>query len=76
MNEKTVIFIGDKKCGKSSLISKYLEEPIKDDKKETLALEYSYGIKYKEEKKQKVNIYELGNYLNLNYWIRRWKDTF
>lgn len=49
--DKTVIFIGEKRSGKSSLIAKFIDEPVKDDMKETLALEYSYGIKYTEDKK-------------------------
>ena len=61
--EKTVVFVGEKQSGKSSLIAKFLEEPVKDDMKETTALDYRYGTRYKEDKKQKVNIYELGNYI-------------
>jgi GTPase SAR1 family protein len=58
--EKTVVFVGEKQSGKSSLIAKFLDEPVKDDMKETTALDYRYGTRIKEEKKQKVNIYELG----------------
>ena len=47
--------------GKSSLIAKFLDEPVKEEMKETTALDYRYGTRIKEEKKQKVNIYELGN---------------
>ena len=43
------------------MIAKYLDEPVKDDMKETTALDFRFGTRYKEEKKQKVNIYELGN---------------
>ena len=57
---KTLIFVGEKKSGKSSLIAKYLDEPVKDDMKETTALEFRSGVRVREEKKHKVNIYELG----------------
>jgi GTPase SAR1 family protein len=59
-SERTVIFLGEKSSGKSSLIAKFLDEPVKDDMKETTALDYRYGIRTKDEKKQKFNIYELG----------------
>ena len=62
MAEKTVLFVGEKRSGKTSLIAKFLDEPVKDDMKETTALDYRYGTRIKEEKKQKVNIYELGKY--------------
>ena len=58
--EKTVVFVGEKSSGKSSLIAKFLDEPVKDDMKETTALDFRYGTRIKDEKKQKVNIYELG----------------
>ena len=58
--EKTLVFVGDKQCGKSSLLAKFLDEPVKDDMKETTALDFRYGTRIKDEKKQKVNIYELG----------------
>lgn len=58
--EKTVVFVGEKACGKSSLIAKFLDEPVKDDMRETTALDFRYGTRIKDEKKQKVNIYELG----------------
>lgn len=60
MNEKTFVFVGDKQSGKSSLIAKLLDEPAKDDMKETTALDFRFGTKVREEKKQKINIYELG----------------
>ena len=56
------MFVGEKHAGKSSLIAKFLDEPVKDDMKETTALDFRYGTRYKDEKKQKVNIYELGKY--------------
>lgn len=37
-----------------------MDEPIKDDMKETTALEYKYCTKVEDEKKKKANIYELG----------------
>jgi hypothetical protein len=52
--------VGDKLSGKTSLIAKLLDEPVKDDMKETTALDFRYGTRLKEEKKQKMNIYELG----------------
>ena len=61
--EKNLVFVGEKRSGKSSLISKFLDEPVKDDMKETTALDFRYGTRIKDEKKQKVNIYELGKYL-------------
>ena len=60
VSEKTFVFIGDKMSGKSSLIAKLLDEPLKDDMKETTALDFRYGTRVKEEKKQRLNIYELG----------------
>lgn len=52
--------MGDKQSGKSSLIARLLDEPIKDDQKETTALDFRFGTRVREEKKQKLNIYELG----------------
>ena len=46
--------------GKTSLIAKLLDEPVKEDMKETTALDFRYDTKIKEQKKQKINIYELG----------------
>jgi hypothetical protein len=60
-SDKTFVFVGDKMSGKTSLIAKLLDEPVKDDMKETTALDFRYGTRVKEEKKQKINIYELGN---------------
>lgn len=67
--EKTVVFVGEKSSGKSSLIAKFLDDPVKDDMKETTALDFRYGIRTKDEKKQKVNIYELGKKLSLSSLI-------
>jgi GTPase SAR1 family protein len=60
-SDKTFVFVGDKMSGKTSLIAKLLDEPVKEDMKETTALDFRYGTRVKEEKKQKINIYELGN---------------
>ena len=54
------MFVGDKQSGKSSLVAKLLDEQVKDDMKETTALDFRFGTRIKEEKKQKINIYELG----------------
>jgi GTPase SAR1 family protein len=51
VSEKTFVFIGDKMSGKSSLIAKLLDEPLKEDMKETTALDFRYGTRVKEEKK-------------------------
>lgn len=52
--------MGDKQSGKTSLIARLLDEPIKEDQKETTALDFRFGTRVREEKKQKLNIYELG----------------
>ena len=58
---KTFIFVGEKKSGKSSMITKFLEQQVKEEMPETTAMNYSSGIKInKDEKKVKVNVYELG----------------
>jgi GTPase SAR1 family protein len=54
------VFVGDKQSGKSSLIARLLDEPVKDDLKETTALDFRFGTRVREEKNQKLNIYELG----------------
>lgn len=54
--------MGDKQSGKTSLIGRLLDEPIKDEVKETTALEFRFLTRVREEKKQKINIYELGEY--------------
>lgn len=53
------------------MIAKFLDEPVKEDMKETTALDYRYGTRIKDEKKQKVNIYELGTTILLptNYKV-------
>lgn len=57
---KTVVFVGEKRSGKSSLAAKFLETPLKDDMEVTTALDFQYGTKVREDKKVKVNVYELG----------------
>jgi hypothetical protein len=41
-------------------VSRLLDEPLKDDVKETTALDFRFGTRTREEKKQKLNVYELG----------------
>jgi len=54
------VFVGEKGIGKSSLIAKFLDESFGDEMPPTTALDFKHGIKSREEKKVKVNIYELG----------------
>ena len=42
---KTVVFVGEKRSGKSSLAAKFLETPLKDDMEVTTALDFQYGTK-------------------------------
>lgn len=58
--DRTFVFVGDKQSGKTSLVSKLLDEPVKEDVKETTALDFRFGTRVREEKKQKISIYELG----------------
>ena len=60
--------MGEKQCGKSSLIAKFLDQQVKEDMPETTALEYKSGLKLSGDKRCKTNIYELGggrNFANL-----------
>ena len=57
---KTLVFVGEKKSGKSSLIAKFLDQPVKDEMPETAALQFKYGEKVREDRKVKVNVYEQG----------------
>lgn len=59
-NSKTLIFVGEKRCGKSSLIQKFFDENPKEDMPVTTALDYQYTTKQKEDKKVTVNVYEIG----------------
>ena len=38
--DRTFVFVGDKQSGKSSLVAKLLDEQVKEDVKETTALDY------------------------------------
>ena len=59
--EKTLLFIGEKRSGKTSLILRYLEMGGQRHTKTTTALDYSFGIKKRnDDDHQKVNVYELG----------------
>jgi GTPase SAR1 family protein len=49
--DRTFVFVGDKQGGKTSLVSKLLDEPVKEDVKETTALDYRFGTRVREEKK-------------------------
>ena len=44
-NSKTLIFVGEKRCGKSSLIQKFFDENPKEDMPVTTALDYQYTTK-------------------------------
>jgi len=57
---KAVVFVGEKGTGKSSLAAKLLGEAVKEEMTETTALEFKYGIKQREDKTVKLNIYEIG----------------
>jgi len=52
--------LGDKKSGKSSLVAKLLNEPVKEEMSETTALDFRFGTKQREDKTVQINIYELG----------------
>jgi GTPase SAR1 family protein len=43
--EKTFLFVGEKGSGKSSLIAKFLGDPVKEDMPETIALDFKFGKK-------------------------------
>jgi dynein light intermediate chain 2 len=55
-----LIFIGEKQSGKSSLIIRYLDEPLREKMPKTTALDFRSGLKKRGQDEQKVNIYELG----------------
>ena len=60
---KTLIFVGEKQSGKSSLINKFLgTEEVKDDMVETTALEFKSGVQNHSSSDRSVNanVYELG----------------
>jgi len=56
--KKIFVFVGDKKAGKSSLISKLLNRHA--DEKETIALDFKSGEQTKDEVTVKMNTYEIG----------------
>jgi len=60
--QRTFIFCGDKKVGKSSLINKLLGIQVnsQDQIKEKVALQYKFGNSTFEDYKTKVITYELG----------------
>lgn len=60
INHKNLVVVGEKKSGKTSLISSFIGEPAKDDVKSTAALEFKFGRKEVNNKKEICNIYELG----------------
>ena len=58
---KTIIFVGEKQSGKTSLINKFLDQnQMKEELPETTALEFRSGLKLHNDKRVKTNIYELG----------------
>lgn len=52
--------MGEKGSGKTNLIAKYLDESTSEETKATVALDFKHGTKQRDEKKVKVNVYELG----------------
>jgi GTPase SAR1 family protein len=58
--QKTILFVGEKKTGKTSLVSKYFGDNVKEDMGETIALDYKFGKLMQEDKSQKVSAYEIG----------------
>ena len=48
--EKTFLFVGEKRSGKSSLIAKFLGDPVKEDMTETTALDFKFGKRQQDEK--------------------------
>ena len=59
---KIFLFVGDKKSGKSNLILKFLDIQVasQDNIKPTVALDFKYATKKKDEVKTHVHTYELG----------------
>ena len=52
--------MGEKGCGKTSLINKFFDEATKEDPAPTTALEFQFSDKQVQDKKYTVNTYELG----------------
>ena len=57
---KTVIFLGEKGCGKTTLVQAFNGSEAKSMPKSTVALQFSYAKKKSDAKKECANIYELG----------------
>ena len=59
---KSILFVGDKRSGKTNLILKYLNIQMAghDSIKETMALEFKYATKKLDELTVRVSAYELG----------------
>ena len=65
---KTLVFVGEKQSGKTSLLTKFLDQQVKEEISETIALEFKSGLKLHNDKRVKTNVYELGggrNFANL-----------
>lgn len=60
VGEKTILFVGEKRSGKTSLIAKFLGDPVKEDTTETTALDFKFGKRQVDDKSQKVSMFELG----------------
>ena len=48
--QKTILFVGEKKTGKSSLIAKFFGDNVKEDMGETIALDYKFSKLMQEDK--------------------------
>ena len=60
-HNKTLIFVGEKQSGKTSLINKFLDQQTKEGQGETTALEFKSCTKRSSDNRQvKTNVYELG----------------
>ena len=55
-----MIVLGEKKSGKTSLVTAFLNDTQREDSKTTAALEFRFGRKIAGSTKEVVNIYELG----------------
>ena len=53
---RTYVFVGDKKSGKSNLILKFLDIQMSNSEpvKETVALDFKYGVKKMDDKKVRI----------------------
>ena len=62
--QKIFVFVGEKDAGKTNLIMNYLDIPTVEQPKETIALDFKFGDKARsqasEDKKVRVNVYEVG----------------